>query len=121
MPPRRPADRARVYSTELGRLCADCGAPAAACTCRRHDTTIVGDGRVRVSREVQGRAGKGVTVIRGLPVTRRALDDVARQLKKRCGSGGTVKDDAIEIQGDHRDTIVAMLAAMGYDVKRAGG
>ena len=76
---------------------------------------------VRVGRETQGRGGKGVTVITGLPLAPSALEDLARQLKKRCGCGGTVRNGVIEIQGDHRDLLVAELAKLGWQAKRSGG
>jgi len=76
---------------------------------------------VRVGRETKGRRGKGVSVITGLPLTGAALEDLATRLKKRCGSGGTVHDGTIEIQGDHRDVLVAELSKLGYAVKRSGG
>lgn len=76
---------------------------------------------VRVSRETQGRGGKGVSVITGLPLAPSALEALATQLKKRCGSGGTVRNGAIEIQGDHRDLLVAELVRLGYPAKRSGG
>lgn len=76
---------------------------------------------VRVGRETKGRAGKGVTVITGLPLALPQLEELARQLKRRCGSGGTVRGNIIEIQGDHRDTLVAELLALGYTAKRSGG
>jgi translation initiation factor 1 len=76
---------------------------------------------VRVSRETQGRKGKGVTVITGLGLATKDLELLATQLKKRCGSGGTVDGDRIEIQGDHRDTLVSELTRQGRSVKRAGG
>jgi len=76
---------------------------------------------VRVGRETKGRAGKGVTVITGLPLATTALEALATQLKKKCGSGGTVKDGVIEIQGDHRDALVAELVHLGYAAKRSGG
>jgi len=80
-----------------------------------------GVARVRVSREVAGRGGKGVSVIRGLPLGQAALEELAARLKRLCGAGGAVKDGAIEIQGEHRDRLVAELAKLGYDAKRAGG
>jgi translation initiation factor 1 len=80
-----------------------------------------GDGIVRVSRITKGRKGKGVTVITGLDRPPVELKDLARQLKRLCGSGGTVKNGTIEIQGDHRDRLVADLKARGYTVRRAGG
>lgn len=76
---------------------------------------------VRVGRETAGRSGKGVTVITGLPLAAAQLEELATALKKRCGSGGTVRDAKIEIQGDHRDTLVAELIKRGYSAKRSGG
>jgi predicted translation initiation factor SUI1 len=77
--------------------------------------------RVRVGREVAGRGGKGVSVITGLPLNAAALDELATKLKKSCGAGGVAKDGRIEIQGDHRDKLVAELVKLGYDAKRSGG
>jgi translation initiation factor 1 len=116
-----------VYSTGPGRLCPECARPLADCRCRRSKpaqplvATPRGDSVVRVGRETQGRKGKGVTVVKGLPLAGAALDELATRLKKRCGSGGTVHEGVIEIQGDHRDTLVAELGKLGYAVKRAGG
>jgi translation initiation factor 1 len=76
---------------------------------------------VRVSRETSGRHGKAVTVVRGVLLSPPDLAKLATQLKKCCGSGGTVKEGVIEIQGDHRDAIIAKLNASGMTVKRAGG
>ena len=81
----------------------------------------VGDGIVRIGRETKGRKGKGVTVITGLPLDEPGLQKLATDLKRRCGAGGTVKGNTIEIQGDHRDLLVAELTARGYTVKRSGG
>jgi translation initiation factor 1 len=84
--------------------------------------TVPTDGsRVRVSREVAGRGGKGVSVITGLPLGDEALGALATQLKKSCGAGGAVKEGRIEIQGDHRDRLVAELVKLGYAAKRSGG
>jgi translation initiation factor 1 len=80
-----------------------------------------GDGIIRVRREVAGRRGKTVTTISGLPLPSDDLRDLAAELKRRCGTGGSVVDRVIEIQGDHRDTVVAELESRGYTVKRAGG
>jgi translation initiation factor 1 len=77
--------------------------------------------RVRVAREVAGRGGKGVSVITGLPLDEGALEALATRLKKTCGAGGATKDGRIEIQGDHRDRLVAELVKLGYDAKRSGG
>ena len=77
------------------------------------------DGIVRVAREKTGRRGKTVTVVRGLPAS--ALAETASDLKRHCGTGGTVKDGAIELQGDHREKAAARLRALGHQVKLAGG
>jgi translation initiation factor 1 len=80
-----------------------------------------GDGVVRVGRETKGRKGSGVTVITGIPSHPEGLEKLAKQFKQQCGTGGTVKNGVIEIQGDHRDLLVKELSALGYNVKRAGG
>ena len=79
------------------------------------------DGAIRVGRETQGRRGKGVTVIVGLPLSAAALESLATELKRRCGTGGTVRGGVIELQGEHRDAVVAELSERGYRVKRSGG
>lgn len=76
---------------------------------------------VRVGREVAGRAGKGVSVIHSLPLSTAELQELAKRLKRLCGAGGAVKEGTIEIQGDHRDRLVAELRKLGYDAKRSGG
>lgn len=76
---------------------------------------------MRVSRQTQGRGGKGVSVITGLPLGETELEVLAKELKRRCGSGGRVREGLIEIQGDHRDTLVAELLRRGFAAKRAGG
>ena len=80
-----------------------------------------GPARVRVGRETSGRAGKGVSVVSGLPLPAADLEALATRLKKLCGAGGAVKDGVIEIQGDHRDRLVQELVRLGYEAKRAGG
>jgi translation initiation factor 1 len=104
-----------VYSTEHGRL-----APPL----RRRETPPSdprgpADGVVRIFRDRSGRQGKVVTVIRGLPA--KDLEARATELKRLCGAGGAVKDDAIEIQGDHRERIADKLRQLGHTVKLAGG
>ena len=79
------------------------------------------DGIVRVGRSTKGRGGKTVSTVTGVPLEADALRALAGELKRRCGTGGALKDGVIEIQGDHRDTLVAELEARGYRVKRAGG
>jgi len=110
-----------VYSTDSGRMCPACRKPVAQCTCGKPQTTGATDGIVRVGRQTKGRAGKGVTVISGLALEPAALGELCRRLKTACGAGGTVKDGAIEIQGDHRDAVMAMLASQGWIAKRSGG
>jgi translation initiation factor 1 len=80
-----------------------------------------GDGTVRVRRETRGRGGKTVTVVTGIPLPDDRLKELAGELKRRCGSGGTLKDGVIEIQGDHAALLVAELAKKGFTAKRAGG
>lgn len=109
-----------VYSTEVGRTCPVCRHAIAACTCNAPQRPA-GDGIVRVSRETKGRAGKGVTLVRGVPLDDAALAALGKQLKAACGSGGTVKDGVIEVQGDHVERVMAALQAQGFKVKRAGG
>lgn len=111
-----------VYSTEGGRMCPACRKPLAQCVCAKKGAAPTqGDGVVRVWRETKGRGGKAVTVVRGVPLDAAGLVRLAQQLKAGCGSGGTVKDGAIEVQGDHADKVVGLLQAQGYAVKRAGG
>lgn len=111
---------ALVYSTESGRTCPDCSQPMDDCRCGPA-APPEGDGIVRVSRETKGRKGKGVTLISGLVLPEKDLKALAKTLKAKCGTGGTVKDFVIEIQGDQRDTLVPELEKLGYRVKRAGG
>ena len=110
-----------VYSTETGRMCPECRQPLAQCICRAARPQPAGDGVVRVSRETKGRAGKGVTLVKGLPLAPAELVALGKQLKAACGSGGTVKDGVIEVQGDHVERVMAALVAQRYVVKRAGG
>jgi len=115
---------ALVYSTNGGRVCPDCRQAQADCRCKAQAANaVLGDGKVRVRRETAGRKGKGVTVIKGLPLDDAALTALAKQLKAACGSGGTVKDGVVEIQGDHADKLMAWLQARpeGWKVKRSGG
>jgi translation initiation factor 1 len=110
-----------VYSSDTGRICQECGRPVNSCTCRKKSGPPTGDGIVRIRRETKGRGGKTVTVISGVPLDEAGTKALAGDLKKRCGTGGTVKDGIIEIQGDHRELLMAELATKGYRVKAAGG
>jgi translation initiation factor 1 len=111
-----------VYSTDSGRMCPICRLAVTACECKaRAAAQAVGKGQVRVSRETKGRAGKGVTLVRGLPLDATALAELAKRLRTACGSGGTVKDGVVEIQGDHCERVMTLLAQAGFTPKRAGG
>jgi len=111
-----------VYSTDSGRLCPECHCSVDKCQCKAQRQQVVkGDGVVRVARETKGRAGKGVTLIKGLPLTEPELKAIATRMKQLCGTGGTIKDGVIEIQGDNRDKLLAWLLAEGYKAKMAGG
>lgn len=109
-----------VFSTEQGRMCPGCHQPVADCECAQ-DAPPAGDGIVRVSRETKGRKGKGVTLITGIPLDEKALKAYAKTLKAKCGTGGTVKDGVVEIQGDQRNILIPLLEQKGWTVKRAGG
>ena len=109
-----------VYSTDHGRMCPDCRQPQAQCVCKAASVPA-GDGIVRVSRETKGRGGKAVTVVKGVALDADALAGLGKQLKTGCGSGGTVKDGVIEVQGEHVERVIALLQALGYTVKRSGG
>ena len=109
-----------VYSTDHGRMCPDCRQPQAQCVCKRAPGPT-GDGSVRVSRETKGRGGKAVTVVKGVALDADALAGLGKQLKTGCGSGGTVKDGVIEVQGDHLANLIELLKKQGFSVKQAGG
>jgi translation initiation factor 1 len=111
-----------VYSTEHGRHCAKCNRPTELCVCvQQKKQAVKGDGVVRIGRETKGRKGKGVTTVSGLPLAEDDLKQMASKLKQLCGTGGTVKDGIVEIQGDHRDKLLAFISAQGYKAKIAGG
>ncbi len=113
-----------VYSTDSGRIttCPSCGQLYKNCRCNQPATpSKKSDGIVRVMRDRKHRGGKTVTVIDGVVGSEAELTSLSQQLKKLCGSGGTVKDGNIEIQGDHCDKVMAKLTTLGYKVKRAGG
>ncbi len=110
-----------VYSTEHGGTCPSCRKKLDRCTCGQKASAPPSDGIVRISRSTKGRKGKGVTVITGIPADAGELKGIAKALKQKCGSGGTVKAGTIEIQGDHRDVLMVELKGMGYTVRRSGG
>lgn len=102
-------------------LCPKCHQLKTTCTCTSEPPVPSKATVVRVGREIKGRGGKGVTIISDLPLNERGLAEIATKLKARMGTGGTVKDGRIEIQGDQRDRIVAELEGLGYKAKRTGG
>jgi translation initiation factor 1 len=111
----------RIYSIGIGTLCPNCRRAVRDCVCPKGAPGAARPGGVRVGRETKGRAGKGVTTVTGLPLSASDLETLAAGLKKRCGSGGTVREGVIEIQGEHRETIVAELGKLGWPAKKSGG
>lgn len=106
------ADLSRlVYSTDVGRIRPE--EPQAAAP--------TGDGIARVRRETKGRGGKTVTTVSGVPLDEEALKDLASALKRRCGTGGALKDGVIEIQGDHVELLLAELVKQGFKARKSGG
>jgi translation initiation factor 1 len=111
-----------VYSTEVGRTCPQCRQALADCRCKALAAARpAADGPVRVSRESKGRGGKTVTLVRGLALAEADLIALGKRLRTACGSGGTAKDGVLEIQGDHRERVLALLLADGIKAKAAGG
>lgn len=121
MKKRNAGDAGLVYSTEQGRLCPACGQPDRQCRCKQRKVVSKSDGIVRISLDKKGRKGKGVTLVSGLPLDDSDLKQLAKKLKTRCGSGGTVKNGVVEIQGDHRQMLFEEFQKQGYQVKLAGG
>jgi translation initiation factor 1 len=109
-----------VYSTDGGRMCPECRQPLAQCACKAKAVPI-GDGVVRVSLQTKGRGGKSVTLVKGVALDPLALALLGKQLRTACGSGGTVKDGVIEIQGEHCELVMEALVKQGHKPKRAGG
>jgi translation initiation factor 1 len=105
-----------VYSTDGGRMCPTCRKPVGQCTCGKAKSGPISDGIVRVSRETKGRNGKNVTVVRGLALDEAGLALLGKELRTACGSGGTVKDGVIEVQGDHRERVIEILGRRLKDV-----
>ena len=109
-----------VYSTTYGDMCPGCNRPMAKCTCRAAEKSIIAptDGIARVRLSTKGRNGKGVTLIVGLPLSENDLVKAAKNLKHKLGTGGTIKDKHIEIQGDRVDDVIRELAKQGYKAKK---
>ncbi len=110
----RDANSRLVYSTEVGKISSSGGK-------KKKETFPKSDGKIRVQSATKGRKGKGVSLIRGLPLEGPALKEFAKKLKQKCGTGGTVRNGVIEIQGDHRDFLVEHLNTLGYKAVKAGG
>jgi len=117
---KKPISKGLVYSTDKGRTCPDCGHPAKQCCCRENIRQQT-DGVLRVSRQTKGRKGSGVCLITGMDLGDAELKKLAKQLKKKCGAGGAVKNGVIEIQGDQRGVLVEALIKLGFKAKLAGG
>lgn len=109
-----------VYSTDGGRMCPACRRPLLECRCQS-EAVATGNGVVRVSHQTKGRGGKSVTVVKGLALGPTALALLGKQLRTACGSGGTVKDGVIEVQGDHCELVMEVLGTQGHHARRAGG
>ncbi len=106
-----------VYSTEHSKKPLPCSN-----SIKKHQPHIIkSDGIVRIGRETKGRKSKGVTIITGISLSHSQLLKLSQQLKQKCGAGGTVKNDVIEIQGDHRNALLEELKKKGYKVKICGG
>lgn len=111
-----------VYSTDnKNGMCPKCDKPLKKCKCSKTSPTSPKDGVVRISRQTKGRKGSGVSIVTGIPLQEIELKKVAKVLKQKCGSGGTVKNGVIEIQGDHREVLLSELQKKGWTVKIAGG
>tara|TARA_B100000686_G_C16750264_1_gene952023 strand:+ start:1405 stop:1770 length:366 start_codon:yes stop_codon:yes gene_type:complete len=111
-----------VYSSVHGSVCPDCSEPVSRCRCAGQNSKPPSSiGVVRVGRETKGRKGKGVTVVTGLLMPVADLQQLAKKLKVQCGAGGTTRDGVIEIQGEHRDTVIRALETEGIVAKKAGG
>lgn len=108
-----------VFSTDRGRICSGCGWPADKCRCSRKDSGEAVPARVvaKIRIEKAGRGGKTVTVAYDLPRNPAFLKDLCAELKRACGTGGTVSEDTVELQGDHRDRVRDLLRARGFLVK----
>ena len=114
-----------IYSTDTGKICSLCQKPVSECICKkkksRSQTNIKYDGIIRIQREVKGRKGKIVTTVSGFQINADELKNLVTQIKRRCGTGGSVKDGLLIIQGDHRDTLLSELKNRGFKAKIAGG
>lgn len=107
-----------VYSSASGRHCPTCGWPQDNCQCSsRRDEAVPARVVAKLRMEKKGRGGKTVTVVYGLPKNSAFLKDLCGELKRACGSGGTVAEDGVELQGDLRDRVRDVLTKKGFTVK----
>ena len=108
-----------VYSTSAGRICAGCGWPERDCTCSKSAATEAVPNRIvaKLRLEKKGRGGKTVTVVYDLPNNAAFLKELSQELKRACGTGGSVADGAVELQGDLRERVREVLLKKGFVVK----
>lgn len=110
-----------VYSTDLGRRCPDCGRASTECVCKNVDNTAPsGDGIVRIRRETKGRKGKGVSIVSGVLISADELKTLGKELRQKLSTGGAIKDNEMEFQGDQRQALKTLLESKGYTVKLSG-
>lgn len=112
-----------IYSTDPALQCPDCGKQAGRCRCKKSasNSNNAASGKVLVQRETKGRKGKGVTIVKGIPLAEDEIKALAKKLKKVCGSGGTIKNGILEVQGDHCEQIIKYLSQYPWTIKRSGG
>lgn len=113
-----------VYSTDKGVMCPSCDNAIDDCQCSKiaeQERLTQLDGVIRIHRETKGRKGKGVTLVKGIPLGEKALKKLAKEMKQHCGTGGSVKEGVVEIQGEQREQLKAFLEKRQYKVKLAGG
>jgi translation initiation factor 1 len=116
-----PNDAKTVYSTDHRQLSLDSGPTNKPHHHQPQPSTSRQDGIVRVRRETGGRQGKTVTAIYGLPLSDPRMEELAGELKRKCGTGGSVKDRVVLIQGDKTTVLIPILENLGYTVKKSGG
>ena len=107
-----------IYSTDNGSICPDCSKPIKECVCRQLRRNALPEtcGKVKIRHETAGRKNKGVTIIYSLPLSQEQLEKLVKKLKSTFGTGGTVKDHTIELQGDQREKVAVELRRLGYSV-----
>jgi translation initiation factor 1 len=107
-----------VYSTDIGRVCPTCQNSVEKCICHSvARQSVHGDGNVLIRRETKGRGGKTVVTISGLPLNQNQLEALLKDLKRLCGTGGTIKDGIVELQGDHTEALRKELTKRGFKPK----